>query len=263
MFPTDHEFRRYAIAQATAKRIATRIAQQIEPGMTEADAYNLAEQSFQREGIRRHWHMPVIGLGEGTLKLRSIGALAHARITRGRRYAALGDAVMIDIAPVVDGYPSDYTWSGALGTPSETALAAAAHKFTQSVVGQLAHTDVGSDIWRLAERLGSIDAGVRWVPVPVIGLGHRLIRIPATWLHWSGARYLYLALTRGPAFLSGPRAVSLRDFWMIEPYLSDGHRAAKYEQMVFMGGDARLMVDLDSGEPTWRDIPQTHIDGLR
>ena len=34
MFPTDHELRRYAIAQATAKRIATRIAQQIEPGMS-------------------------------------------------------------------------------------------------------------------------------------------------------------------------------------------------------------------------------------
>ncbi len=167
-----------------------------------------------------------------------------------------GDAVMIDIAPVVDGYPSDYTWSGALGIPSETALATAAHKFAQSVVGQLAHTDVGSDIWRLAERLGSTDAGVRWVPVPVIGLGHRLMRIPATWLHWSGSRYLYLALTRGPAFLSGPRAVCLRDFRMIEPYLSDGHRAAKYEQMVFMGGNARLMVDLDSGEPTWRDIPK-------
>lgn len=232
MFPTDHEFRRYAIVQATAKRIATRIAQQIEPGMTEVDAYNLAEQSFRREGIRRHWHIPVIGLGEGTLKLRSLRALAHARITRGRRYAALGDAVMIDIAPVVEGYPSDFTWSGALGTPSATALATAAHTFARSVVGQLAHTDVGSDIWRLAERLGSIDAGVRWVPVPVIGLGHRLMRIPATWLHWSGARYLYLALTRGPAFLSGPRAVSLRDFWMIEPYLSDGQRAAKYEQMV-------------------------------
>lgn len=27
MFPTDHDFRRYAIAQATAKRIATQIAQ--------------------------------------------------------------------------------------------------------------------------------------------------------------------------------------------------------------------------------------------
>ncbi len=85
MFPTDHDFRRYAIAQATAKRIATQIAQQIEPGMTEADAYSLAEQSFQREGIRRHRHIPVIGLGEGTLKLCSLGALAHARITRGRR----------------------------------------------------------------------------------------------------------------------------------------------------------------------------------
>ena len=43
---------------------------------------------------------------------------------------------------------------------------------------------------------------------------------------------------------------------MIEPYLSDEHRAAKYEQMVFMGGNARLMVDLDSGEPTWREIPK-------
>ena len=156
MFPTDHDFRRYAIAQATAKRIAMQIAQQIEPGMTEADAYRLAEQSFQREGIRRHWHIPVIGLGEGTLKLRSLGALAHARITRGRRYAAPGDAVMIDIAPIVDGYPSDYTWSGALGTPSEAAFATEAHKFAQSVVGQLAHTDVGSDIWRLAERLGAV-----------------------------------------------------------------------------------------------------------
>ena len=97
-----------------------------------------------------------------------------------------------------------------------------------------------------------------WYP-----MSSTILRIPTTWLHWSGARYLYLALTRGPAFLSGPRAVCLRDFWMIEPYLSDGHRAAKYEQMVFVGGDARLMVDLDSGEPTWRDIPRTHIDGLR
>lgn len=40
MFPTDYDFRRYAIAQATAKRIATQIAQQIEPGMTESGTWS-------------------------------------------------------------------------------------------------------------------------------------------------------------------------------------------------------------------------------
>ena len=59
------------------------------------------------------------------------------------------------------------------------------------------------------------------------------------------------------------KRIATRDFWMIESYLSDRHRAAKYEQLVFVGGDARLMVDLDSGEPTWRDIPQTNRDGLK
>ena len=53
-----------------------------------------------------------------------------------------------------------------------------------------------------------------------------------------------------------------RSFWMIEPDLSDGHRVAKCEQMVFVGGNARLEVDLDSGEPTWRDIPQARFGYL-
>mgnify|MGYP000512923423 CR=1 FL=1 len=61
--------------------------------------------------------------------------------TRGRRHASLGDAMMIDIAPVVDGYPSDYTWSGALGISTKTALVAATHEFAQAVDFILTHPE--------------------------------------------------------------------------------------------------------------------------
>ena len=51
------------IAQKEAKRIAWEIADSIETGMTEKDAYHIAYTIFRKYGLKYHWHIPYIGLG--------------------------------------------------------------------------------------------------------------------------------------------------------------------------------------------------------
>lgn len=107
-------------SQKEAKRIAFEIAEGVGPGMNEWDVHYLAKEVFQKYGINQHWHLPYIGLGPGTNKLKSTFALCKSVFHMKRKLKA-NDLIMIDIAPIVGGYPSDYTISKVVGVNTEYA----------------------------------------------------------------------------------------------------------------------------------------------
>ena len=70
---------------------------------------------------------------------------------------------------------------------------------------------------------------------PFISMGHRLCRIPLPWKKFPEAGLNYLLFkTRGP-FITSSNNTLMNGLWTIEPYLIYKERAAKFEQLVYIG----------------------------
>lgn len=221
-------------AQRVTRELCWAIVRRIEPGMREEDGYAVAREAFRERGLRTHWHLPYIGFGAGTTKLRSLPALLSSPL-HGRRRLLADDMVMVDIAPEIEGVPSDYTVTAVVGTHSEReALCAFARETAQSLVELLAQGTDAAELMRAAQELVASRPGHRLGQVPVIHLGHRLERMPRWWPRVPESRLLYLMLDERPTFLNGRRAVPVRGMWMIEPYVLHAGRAAKHEEFVFV-----------------------------
>jgi Xaa-Pro aminopeptidase len=108
-FPTDADLRGYDRAQSFAKMVARTIADRVKPGMSERDATAITYRIFQELGVRDHWHMPLVGVGEGSTKFASAGRFLKSLVGAHSRVLEEGDVLFLDIAPFFEGYPSDFT----------------------------------------------------------------------------------------------------------------------------------------------------------
>jgi methionine aminopeptidase len=108
-WPSDRDLRGYDRAQSFAKMAASTIASRVQVGMSERDATNVTKEVFRELGVLKHWHMPVIGAGGGSMKFTSAGRLLRSFVGSSKRLVGDGDVLFIDIAPFFEGYPSDFT----------------------------------------------------------------------------------------------------------------------------------------------------------
>ena len=76
------------------------ISRQIEVGMYEEDAYEMAKSVLKEMGSDKSWHRPWIRFGPNTLKPYSVLSEPHVRL-------GPDDIFFIDIGPVWDGYEGD------------------------------------------------------------------------------------------------------------------------------------------------------------
>jgi len=77
-----------------------RIAEQVEVGMLEEDANEMAIATLQAMGTRQGWHKPFVRFGSNTVK--TFGADSDPGIKLGK-----DDIYFIDIGPVWEGYEGD------------------------------------------------------------------------------------------------------------------------------------------------------------
>ena len=127
---SDKDLKGYLEARNFTRAIGAEIVGNIKLGMTEKEIEEAASLVFNKNGVKQHWHMPIIGVGEGSTKLKSAYALASSYFTRYTRILRENDIVLIDIAPVYNGYPADYTINHVMGgNPDLEALVAYALMF--------------------------------------------------------------------------------------------------------------------------------------
>lgn len=248
--PTDRDLAGFAAAERFARDLATDIANAAEPGMSEHDLAHLAKRRFRDAGIKRHWHVPVIGLGQGSAKLRNIRSLLAGDALARRRRLQADDVVYVDIAPIYDGYPSDFTVTRVAGRhPEREQLIAAAHELARRVVDRIGEHRDARGVWAWAVATASADARFELVEPPLVGLAHRIGVVPPSWPYVPEVTTLaYLATRERGAFL-GPRNRRPMDgFWTIEPYLvSPDGRAAKHEELIFVTGSEVLRLGAEDG----------------
>lgn len=88
-----------AVRERTFKAVQ-RISRQIQAGMQEEDAYEMARSVLKEMGSEKSWHRPWIRFGPNTLKPYSVLSRPHVRL-------GSDDIFFIDIGPVWDGYEGD------------------------------------------------------------------------------------------------------------------------------------------------------------
>lgn len=101
------------------------IASAIAPGMTEGDAYSLAQEALERMGMERLWHRTIIRFGEGTLKTFKAQSQPHRRLRPN-------DIFFVDLGVVWDGHEGDAGDTFVVGDDPEMAACA----------------DAARDLWR-------------------------------------------------------------------------------------------------------------------
>ncbi len=245
--PSDRELEGLHLAQGVARALSEEIAGAAEPGMTERELSSITTASFRVRGLKHHWHSPVVGLAEGTMKLQHAKAIISDRLSDHACEARDGDMVYIDVAPFVDGQPADYTVCRVLGfSPEMDALASTARELAAAAVSHIRAGMVAAEVHEFVARTAEA-RGYRLIDPPIISMGHR-IGAPPTW--WPkvpelGTISYLLMCTKGP-FLNERNHTSMDGLWTIEPYITDGRRAAKHEEMVFVSGSEVLRIGHDT-----------------
>jgi len=238
---SDNELKGYLVARSFTKGIGDEIVSKIKVGMTEKEVEGVASSVFKKNGVKQHWHMPIIGVGEGSTKLKSAYALVSSYFTRHKRILMDGDIVLIDIAPVYNGYPADYTVNHVMGSnPELEALAAYANEVSTKIAGHVKEGMIVADVFQWAKELIRKNPDCTLAYPPFISMGHRLCRIPPLWQKLPEPGLNYLLFTSGPFITPGNNTL-MNGLWIIEPYLIHKERAAKFEQPVFIGKEAVIL----------------------
>ncbi len=239
---SDKDLKGYLAARSFTRAIGNEIVSNFKVGMMEKEAEEVVSEVFKKNGVKQHWHMPIIGVGEGSTKLKSAYALASSYFTRHTRILRENDIVLIDIAPVYNGYPADYTINHVMGSnPDLEALAAYAHDVSLKIAEHVKEGMIVADVFHWAQELTGKNPDYTLAYPPFISMGHRLCRIPPLWQKFPEAGLNYLLFkTRGP-FITSSNNIPMNGLWTIEPYLIRKERGAKFEELVFIGKETIIL----------------------
>lgn len=239
---SDKDIEGYLAARRFARALSKEIISNIKAGMTEKEVEDAASEVFRTNDVKQHWHMPIIGVGEGSTKLKSAYALVLGYLTRHTRVVAENDIVLIDIAPVYNDYPADYTTNHVMGSnPELEALAAYAHDVSRRIAEHVSEGMVVADVFLRAKELIQKTSNYTLVYPPFISMGHRLCRIPPLWQKFPEAGLNYLLLKTSGPFLTSSNRTQMSGLWVIEPYLMHKERAVKFEELVFVGKETVIL----------------------
>lgn len=239
---SDEDLKGYVAARRFTRSIGEEIVGNIKVGMTEKEVEGVASFVFNKNGVKQHWHMPIIGVGEGSTKLRSAYALAMSYFSGNTRILKENDIVLIDIAPVYNDYPADYTINHIMGSnPDLEALATYAHDVSTMIAGYIKKEMTVADVFHWAQELISKNPDYTLAYPPFISMGHRLCRIPPLWQKFPEAGLNYLLFKTSGPFIAPGNNTLMNGLWTIEPYLIHKERAAKFELLVFIGNETVIL----------------------
>lgn len=237
---SDKDLDGYLEARRFAKVLSREIVSKIEVGMSEKDIEDIASEVFRDYDVRQHWHIPIIGVGEGSTKLSSMYALTSSFLTKHKRILQEDDLVLIDIAPVYMTYSGDYTTTHVFGNnPELEALVAYARDVSRKIAGYASNEMIVADVFRYAQELIRTTSNYTLLYPPLISLGHRLSRVhPLEKLPEPGLSYLIL---KEFPFINSSNLTPMDGLWVVEPYLMHNKRAAKFEELVCVGRESVIL----------------------
>lgn len=251
-----------ARAQRLAREIVLEVASSIRPGQTEREVVGALERRFARARVKRWIHTPYAWWGErtrfGGFRTWEADALPTERVLRE------GEPFVVDAAPLVDGYPADFAFSGIADADDATAALHAdlleSLRAIKSQLLSLARTaENGTELFR-AVNAWVIARGAQVIHdrYPAGVLGHTFDPFPNVFGHLPriGDGFqppllgTYAVALAAHQFLGRPYPLinegargPLRGLYAVEPHLARGEVGAKFEAILLIDGDETRWLD--------------------
>ncbi|MBI3542977.1 MAG: aminopeptidase P family protein [Deltaproteobacteria bacterium] len=261
--PAQADLDGFRRAQRLSYECATTMKARLAPGMTEHEVARRMDAWLEERGVRSYFHTSLAWFGDAT------------RFGSGERWQALpsktrrlleDDVVILDTAPIVDGYVGDVGYTTSLKPNRELDLARARLLELRAELPALFARGLASDaIWR------AVDGKLRaWgydnvhAAYPFSVLGHRVYRVPFPRLRlqklpgggWPFTLHTYFSFaSRGlVGELLGPKpAIATEGLWAIEPHLGAKGFGAKFEEILVVESTG------PGGRAYWLDDEVPHV----
>lgn len=227
-------------SQRLAYACAVEIGGLLQPGWSEKRTASLMDTYLRDHGVKGYFHKSFAWFGE---RSRFDGMKTYFDFLPSTRCYREGEVVILDTAPILDGYPSDIGYSLCRGENPAFAQALADLKAFRAQIRDLfAMPGIsGQEIYAVIDRkIKAQGYQNRHQSYPLGALGHRLYKmpldfIPGILLPFSWQSYLSLA-TQGlfSEVLGDYHQGSLDGLWAIEPHLGAQGFGVKFEEMLWV-----------------------------
>ncbi|MCB9762934.1 MAG: M24 family metallopeptidase [Alphaproteobacteria bacterium] len=223
-------------AQRRGWRLLSDVARQVVVGMTEVDIAALARERLSDHGFDRWYHAPEVAVGERTRRP------PHRHSARARVQA--GDFVTIDLGPATADTYADVgvTLHVAPEGEPEPELLEVTRDCVRGCVGYASQWKTVGEIFVFA-RAWAVNHRVELASTRAIG--HAVLpKAGPLAVGFPRSAHAANLLRRNQMHFLHP--VRLQGMWAIRPLISDGQRAASFEEIIFVDGEDKRILGRDS-----------------
>lgn len=222
--------------------------------MTERDAAQALEADLRRRGVHDWFHVPLAWFGERSSFQNMKGFRDYLPSTRKLEK---GDVVILDIAPIVDGYIGDVGYTLCLDeNPKFERVRASLSKLRLSIPNLFKSEKTLGEIWQEVEK-NLLSEGYQnaYARYPFSVLGHRVPHVagrrkfrnlvPFSFMSWFGMS-AYLAFLKGgiaSQLIRKNSSQSKLGLWAIEPHLGADGFGAKFEEILVVEPNKAFWLD--------------------
>lgn len=283
------DLQRFSAVQKLAYEVVEAVQGRLQPGMTEQDAVRLLRAELQARGVTQMFHDPFAWFGErAAFKNFWINLKFLPSKTRLRE----GMSVILDIAPIVDGYSADIGYCFVHGGDEE------ADRMDRALLQVRDHivraVRAGKTMRVIYQEVDAIIAAAGYINVhryyPHRVLGHRLGRIQTSALHrvrWLGFGLpTYVTLTSRtwlakvfPRLVETPLWNDGREcdhpvpegVWAVEPHIAtpDQRIGSKWEEILVVTKNSAYWLNDDathcrraSAQGWWQSADRPAVEAL-
>ncbi len=262
---------RFRQLQRRSFAILEGMAATLRPGQTEKEVARALVRRYRDAGVTSFFHLPVVLFGE---RAALPGTWSIGKFFPKERALRPGDSVIMDAAPLFQGYMVDTSYSFCFGeNPAHRQMMANLARFRDEVRQAV---DDGRSFQSIARSVAAEIRAMGYEPVhvkhPGEVLGHRAVKtinLPFAWRYRGfDAPSLLWFILAGKAAERGwgrgaptwnERATSdcspLDGLWLVEPHAGDGPVGAKWEEiLVIENGRARWLDDEPPHVRQWQEI---------
>ena len=256
---------RFRELQRASFRVLEDTAAELRGGETEKDVGRSLVQRYRKIGANAFFHLPVVLFGERTALP---GAWPIGKFFPRDRALAANDSVILDAAPLIDGFLVDTSYSFCFGSNAD-------HKVMMEHLSQYRRSvpeavNAGATFEEIALSVQSSMAESGYEAVhnkhPGSVLGHRAIKTPnlpfrprlkgfdalsLTWFRIKDAMATSGVGRRSPLWNAQKtsRHAPHDGLWLVEPHAGKGPTGAKWEEILV----------IEKGKARWLDDDPPHV----
>ena len=247
--PSQSDLEGFQRAQALSFEAAVTVGQILRPGMTERQAAALIDDFLADHGVKSFFHTSMVWFGE---RSRFMGFTQKTDALPSRRVLQEGEVIVVDTAPIVNGYCGDIGFAFSL-EPNAELIKVRKYllEFRRNLRDWFAGPMTTKEIWE------KVDADLKANGYDNIHarytyhvLGHRVHKMPLQKLkplfanpYTQHAYWAFMSRGLFPELLTPWHEGEKLGLWALEPHLGAAGFGAKFEEILVVDKDKCYWLD--------------------